>query len=181
MTAQAPGQPEREELEATFRRTFALHPGDFSAKYERARDAVMAAADAYALAAREPQAQLAARLKEVLLDVAVTPLGARIQALRLLDERPTTAMQQPQPAAEPGSLAARVAAEFADYEADIASLTEQRNRVSDTADRLRGLLDDFTHAVIDLDDGARLVGIERLAKAARAVRKKAGLPPVAGL
>jgi hypothetical protein len=43
-----------------------------------------------------------------------------------------------------------------------------------------GLLDDFTHAVIDLDDGARLVGISRLAAAARGTRKKAGLPPVEG-
>lgn len=42
--------------------------------------------------------------------------------------------------------------------------------------RLRDLLDDFTHAVIDLDDGARIVGIDRIAKAARSVRKKAGLP-----
>jgi hypothetical protein len=41
---------------------------------------------------------------------------------------------------------------------------------------LLGLLDDFTHAVIDLDDGARLVGIDRIANAARSVRKKAGLP-----
>jgi hypothetical protein len=41
---------------------------------------------------------------------------------------------------------------------------------------LLGLLDDFTHAVIDLDDGARLVGIDRIASAARSVRKKAGLP-----
>lgn len=41
---------------------------------------------------------------------------------------------------------------------------------------LRDLLDDFTHAVIDLDDGARIVAIDRLAKAARSVRKKAGLP-----
>jgi hypothetical protein len=41
---------------------------------------------------------------------------------------------------------------------------------------LLGLLDDFTHAVIDLDDGARLVSIDRIASAARSVRKKAGLP-----
>jgi hypothetical protein len=38
------------------------------------------------------------------------------------------------------------------------------------------LLDDFTHAVIDLDDGARLVSIGRLAAAARGTRTKAGLP-----
>jgi hypothetical protein len=43
-----------------------------------------------------------------------------------------------------------------------------------------GLIDDFTHAVIDLDDGARLVSISRLAAAARGTRTKAGLPPVEG-
>ena len=43
-----------------------------------------------------------------------------------------------------------------------------------------GLLDDFTHAVIDLDDGARLVSIDKLAAAARGARKKAGLTPVEG-
>ena len=36
---------------------------------------------------------------------------------------------------------------------------------------LRGYLDDFTHAAIDLGD-------DRFAKTARAVRRKAGLPPV---
>ena len=42
--------------------------------------------------------------------------------------------------------------------------------------KVRDLLDDFTRAVIDLDDGARLVAIGRLAAAARSARKKAGLP-----
>jgi len=48
-----PGRAEREALEATFRRTYALHPNDFKTKYEKARDEVMAAADAYVLAAQE--------------------------------------------------------------------------------------------------------------------------------
>jgi hypothetical protein len=40
---------------------------------------------------------------------------------------------------------------------------------------VRNLLDDFTHAVIDLDARAG-----KLTAAAKAVRKKAGLPPVEG-
>jgi hypothetical protein len=56
---------------------------------------------------------------------------------------------------------------------ELAAATRETKAVLD-------LLDDFTHAVIDLDDAARLVSISRLAAAARGARKKAGLPPVEG-
>lgn len=42
------------------------------------------------------------------------------------------------------------------------------------------LLDDFTHAVIDIAGGKRLVTVDRVVPAARSARKKAGLPPVEG-
>ena len=55
----------------------------------------------------------------------------------------------------------------------LAGAPELREAMAETR-QLRDLLDDFTHAVIDLRQSVRL------ADAATAVRKKAGLPPVEG-
>jgi len=63
-----------------------LHPNDFKAKYEHARDEVMAAADAYARAvAEQAHGDLLSRLQTVLLDLRTGPTEARIQALHLID------------------------------------------------------------------------------------------------